>query len=91
LKKYMPMDDSNPKSFEAKLNRIDEIVKLLQSGQPSLEESIVLFKEGKKLSRECEGFLKSAQEQIDEAMAEPQSGGGDRNTSAAELDDELPF
>jgi exodeoxyribonuclease VII small subunit len=86
----MPMDDSNPKSFEAKLNRIDEIVKLLQSGQPSLEDSIVLFKEGKKLSRECEGFLKSAQEQIDEAMAEPQSG-GDRNTPAAELDDELPF
>jgi exodeoxyribonuclease VII small subunit len=86
----MPMDDSNPKSFEAKLNRIDEIVKLLQSGQPSLEDSIVLFKEGKKLSRECEGFLKSAQEQIDEAMAEPQSG-GDRATSAAELDHELPF
>jgi exodeoxyribonuclease VII small subunit len=86
----MPMDDSNPKSFEAKLNRIDEIVKLLQSGQPSLEESIVLFKEGKKLSRECEGFLKSAQEQIDEAMAEPQSG-GDRAASAVELDHELPF
>jgi exodeoxyribonuclease VII small subunit len=87
----MPMDDSHPKNFEAKLNRIDEIVKLLQSGQPSLEDSIVLFKEGKKLSRECEGFLKSAQEQIDEAMAEPQSGGGDRATAAAELDHELPF
>lgn len=85
------MDDSHPKNFEAKLNRIDEIVKLLQSGQPSLEDSIVLFKEGKKLSRECEGFLKSAQEQIDEAMAEPQSGGGDRATSPAELDHELPF
>jgi len=84
------MDDSHPKSFEAKLNRIDEIVKLLQSGQPSLEDSIVLFKEGKKLSRECEGFLKSAQEQIDEAMAEPQSS-GDRATLAAELDHELPF
>ncbi|MGA2759522.1 MAG: exodeoxyribonuclease VII small subunit [Candidatus Cybelea sp.] len=86
------MDDSNPKSFEAKLNRIDEIVKLLQSGQPSLEDSILLFKEGKKLSRECEGFLENAQQQIDEAMAEPQSGaGGDRATPSPELDDELPF
>jgi exodeoxyribonuclease VII small subunit len=86
------MDDPNPRDFEAKLNRIDEIVKLLQSGQPSLEESIVLFKEGKKLALECEAFLKNAQEQIDEAMAEPQSGAGDaRAATAAELDGDLPF
>jgi exodeoxyribonuclease VII small subunit len=87
----MPMDDSNPKSFEAKLNRIDEIVKLLQSGQPSLEESIVLFKEGKRLSRECEAFLKSAQEQIDEAMAEPRSGSGDDRAALTPELDELSF
>ena len=86
------MADANPRDFEAKLNRIDEIVKLLQSGQPSLEDSIVLFKEGKKLARECEAFLKNAQEQIDEAMAEPQSGSGDARAAAPpELEDELPF
>lgn len=85
------MNDSNPKDFEGKLNRIDEIVKLLQNGKP-LEESIALFKEGKNLVRECEALLKSAQEQIDEAMAEPRSGAvNDRAAMAPELDDELPF
>jgi hypothetical protein len=44
------------------------------------------------LSRECEVLLKSAQVQIDEAMAEPQSGTGDaRAIAAPEIDDELPF
>jgi exonuclease VII small subunit len=51
----------------------------------------VLFKEGKRLSRECEAFLKSAQEQIDEAMAEPRSGAGDDRAALTPELDELSF
>lgn len=68
------MTETSPKSFEEKLARIDAIVNLLQSGSPNLEESIGLFKEGKMLARECDALLKTMQDQVEEAMAEPQSG-----------------
>ncbi len=58
------------KSFEEKLERIDEIVKKLETGRVDLDEAIALFKEGKELARECEAMLKSAQEQVDRAMSD---------------------
>ena len=66
--------------FEAKLDRIDAIVKELESGDTKLDRAIVLFKEGKQLARECEELLKSAQLQIEEAMSQPAQG-----------DDQIPF
>jgi exodeoxyribonuclease VII small subunit len=74
------MSDLTPKTFEEKLDRIDAIVKELESGRTDLERAIVLFKEGKTLTRECEALLKNAQEQIDGAMNEP-----------AEANGQLPF
>ncbi len=64
------MSDATPKTFEEKLERIDAIVKELESGRTDLDRAIVLFKEGKTLTRECEALLKSAQEQIDGAKTE---------------------
>lgn len=61
-------DDSA--GFEAKLDRIDAIVKELEHPDTKLDRAIALFKEGKVLARECEALLKSAQTQIDEAMSE---------------------
>jgi exodeoxyribonuclease VII small subunit len=86
-----PMSEKPPKSFEEKLARIDAIVNQLQSGSPNLEESIGLFKEGKALARECDALLKSMQEQVDEAMAEPQTRNGDRSASTGRPEDEIPF
>lgn len=84
------MSDRNS-SFEAKLDRIDAIVKELESGDTKLDRAIALFKEGKTLARECEALLKNAQIQIDEAMSEPQSSGGDKRAKSDELDDRIPF
>jgi len=83
------MKNAAPKTFEEKLDRIDAIVKELESGRTDLERAIELFKEGKTLSRECEAMLKSAQAQIDTAMS-----GGDaaaQNGAPEDLSDELPF
>jgi exodeoxyribonuclease VII small subunit len=77
-------------SFESKLDRIDAIVKELESGDIKLDRAIVLFKEGKVLARECEALLKSAQAQIDEAMAEPKPGAEKRAVSH-ERDNQIPF
>lgn len=64
------MSNGAQKSFEEKLERIDEIVKKLETGRVDLDEAIALFKEGKTLARECETMLKAAQEQVDTAMNE---------------------
>jgi exodeoxyribonuclease VII small subunit len=81
------MSEPAPRTFEEKLDRIDAIVKLLESGRTNLEEAIALFKEGKVLTQECEALLKSAQEQIDEAMSEPKAA----TRGEEDLRDELPF
>lgn len=78
-----------PQTFEAKLARLDAIVKELEGGTVELQRATELFKEGKALSRECEALLKSAQEQIDEATAETRSTDARRN--AEESDGALPF
>jgi exodeoxyribonuclease VII small subunit len=75
--------------FEAKLDRIDAIVKELESGETKLDRAIELFKEGKTLVRECEALLKNTQVQIDEAMAEPQSA--DKRVKRDESDEQIPF
>jgi exodeoxyribonuclease VII small subunit len=83
------MSDGNT-SFEAKLDRVDAIVKELESGDTTLDRAIALFKEGKTLARECETLLKSAQTQIDEAMAEPESP-LDKRDKGDGLGDQIPF
>jgi exodeoxyribonuclease VII small subunit len=77
------MPDRVPKTFEEKLDRIDAIVKELEAGA-DLDRAIALFKEGRTLARECEVLLKNAQEQIDQAMADPGAQKSDR-------DNQIPF
>ncbi len=82
------MNTRLPQTFEQKLARIDAIVKELEGGA-DLQRATELFKEGKGLTRECEALLKTAQKQIDEAMAEPPAQV--RGAKLEELDNEIPF
>lgn len=50
------------KSFEENLNRLKEIVRLIQSGELSLDDSIEVFKEGIELSKYLEDKLSSVEE-----------------------------
>ncbi|AFH49840.1 Exodeoxyribonuclease VII small subunit [Ignavibacterium album JCM 16511] len=52
------------KSFEEKLKRLEQISELLESGDVQLEESISLFEEGIKLSKECLAILENAELKI---------------------------
>lgn len=79
------MADRVAKTFEEKLDRIDAIVKELEGGT-ELDRAIALFKEGRTLARECEVLLKNAQEQVDQAMAEPSSAAAN-----GDLDSQIPF
>ena len=72
VSKRCAMSNEKPASFEEKLERIDAIVRELESGV-KLDRAIELFKEGKTLAAECEALLKSSQAQVDAAMG-PSTG-----------------
>ncbi len=52
-------------SFEAALKRLEEIVRKLESGEASLDESIDLYSEGDRLKQQCEARLQAAQVRIE--------------------------
>lgn len=55
--------------FEKKLGRLEEIVQLMEKSEISLEESLKLFEEGVKLSRECQSQLATAESKIEKLVS----------------------
>ncbi|MFN8846977.1 MAG: exodeoxyribonuclease VII small subunit [Bdellovibrionales bacterium] len=54
--------------FEKKLNRLESIVAKMEKGDMALEESLKLFEEGVKLSRECQTQLTQAEAKVKQLM-----------------------
>lgn len=61
-------------SFEADLSRLEEIVKLLESGELPLEESMKLFQEGSALAASCGKLLDQAELEIVKLTKAPEGG-----------------
>ncbi len=59
-------NDVSELSFEAALQRLEEIVRTLEKGEAPLDQSIGLYQEGERLKRHCEARLKDAQARIDQ-------------------------
>lgn len=55
--------------FEKKLSRLEEIVVKMEKGELSLEDSLKLFEEGVKLSRECHQRLNEAESKVKVLMS----------------------
>ena len=51
--------------FETALARLEEIVQKLEDGDLALEESLKLFEEGVRLSRNCDQKLQAAERRIE--------------------------
>jgi len=51
-------------SFEKKLNLLEKIVKDLENGELSLEDSLKNFEKGIKLTRECHAQLNEAEQKV---------------------------
>ena len=47
--------------YNERIQRLEEIVRLLDTGESELEETLALFEEGKKLLTECSGELTKAE------------------------------
>ncbi len=56
----------NPKdmTYEKAMERLSEIVRLLDDGKLSLDDSVKLFEEGASLAKFCDGCLKNAEMKI---------------------------
>ena len=51
-------------NYEQAMARLEEIVKLLEQGDCGLDESLKLFEEGAKLSRQCSELLDHAEQKV---------------------------
>lgn len=52
-------------TFESSLGELEKIVRKLEDGELSLEESLKLFEDGVRLSRECQERLNQAERRIE--------------------------
>jgi exodeoxyribonuclease VII small subunit len=58
------MAENKEKTFEEKLNRLNEIVDKVENETLPIEESLKLYEEGNALIKELEATLKDAQKKI---------------------------
>ena len=59
------MSDTSIKDFEAALAELDTLVKKLEDGDLSLEQSLALYERGVQLSRFCHARLEEAERRIE--------------------------
>ena len=64
----MSDDSAEAPRFEAALQRLEQIVQRLEKGELPLEESLVLYEEGIRLSRLCHAKLEEAEGRIETLM-----------------------
>lgn len=60
--------------FEKKLTRLEEIVQKMEKGELALDESMKLFEEGVKLSRDCQAQLTKAEAQVKKLVGTDANG-----------------
>ncbi|HUT52580.1 MAG TPA: exodeoxyribonuclease VII small subunit [bacterium] len=61
-------------SFETEMERLEKIVKDMESGDLSLEQSISSFEQGIRIYRECRQYLEAARQRIEVIMGRDESG-----------------
>jgi exodeoxyribonuclease VII small subunit len=64
-KAAVPAEPPKKGDFEKSLTRLEEVVKRLENADLSLDDSMKLFEEGVKLSRECQKQLEEAEGRVE--------------------------
>jgi exodeoxyribonuclease VII small subunit len=60
-------------SYEEAREELVEVVRRLESGGGTLEESLALWERGEKLATICQGWLDGAKKRLDAAIAKDQA------------------
>ncbi|MER5529589.1 exodeoxyribonuclease VII small subunit [Streptomyces sp. NPDC002677] len=61
-------------SYEQARDELIEVVRRLEAGGTSLEESLALWERGEELARVCRRWLEGARARLDAALAEEEEG-----------------
>jgi exodeoxyribonuclease VII small subunit len=64
--------DASP-SYEAARDELAEVVRKLEAGGATLEESLALWERGEELAKTCQSWLDGAKARMDAALAERQA------------------
>lgn len=73
----------NELSFEQALEKLENIVSQLESGQIKLEDAVKVYEEGNQLKKICEEKLKNAQMKVEKLLLDKQG----EPTSSEPLDE----
>lgn len=69
------MTEQEP-SYESAREELIEVVRRLEAGGTTLEESLALWERGERLARTCQEWLDGARKRLDDAIdGEPGAGG----------------
>ncbi len=74
----------NIKNFEKKMSRLESIVSKLEGNKSTLEDSVLLFKEGIKLANECRDTLDNIESIVSVATVD----GSNIKREKLDIDDE---
>jgi exodeoxyribonuclease VII small subunit len=61
--------DKKEMTFEQSMGRLEEIVRLLETNEQPLDETIRLFEEGLHLVKSCDQTLKSFENKVNDLLA----------------------
>ncbi len=84
------MAGEKQKTFEASLQELEKIVRSLENGDLPLEESLKLFEDGVKISRECQERLNQAERRIEILMKDGEGNPALEVIKAEDLRGEQP-
>ncbi|MET4025313.1 exodeoxyribonuclease VII small subunit [Marinobacter sp. MBR-99] len=70
--------------FEKSLDELEQLVRDLEQGELSLEQSLAAFERGVKLTRECQTALKTAEQRVEQLV---QNSDGSLETRPFSADD----
>ncbi len=64
-------------SYEDAVERVEELIDSIESGEIGLDESLKAFEEGMGLIKVCRARVEKAEQRISELLAEDEGGGGE--------------
>ena len=67
------MSDPASLTYEAARDELAELVRRLEAGGATLEESLALWERGEELAKTCQGWLDGARARLDAALADRQA------------------
>ena len=69
----MTTSDPQELSYEEAREELIEVVRRLESGGNTLEDSLALWERGEKLATVCQGFLDGARKRLEAAIGEDEA------------------